>query len=135
MDVYCGLIYLKTMTQNDFAKYWIENGILFFIYKDDIDIDLNAAIKIVEDRINYQNHKNYPVLADFRKVKINKEGRDYLAKAGSKNVTACAVLTDSPVNKIMANFYLKIDKPVTPTKMFTEKEEAIKWLAQFLDKI
>ena len=124
------------MKENDFAKYWIENDILFFEYKDNVEIDLDAAKAIVNDRIKFQDYKDFPILADFRRVKsINKEAREYLAKSGSKNVTACAVLTDSPVNRIMLNFYLKIDKPVTPTRMFSSNDEALEWLHQHALKV
>jgi len=35
------------------------------------------------------------------------------------------------LNKIIVNFFLSISKPNVPTKLFTNKEDAIKWLQQF----
>jgi hypothetical protein len=37
-------------------------------------------------------------------------------------------LTDSPVTKIMLNFYLTISRPLIPTKMFTDKNQALEFL-------
>jgi hypothetical protein len=34
--------------------------------------------------------------------------------------------------KILANFYIKINKPERPTKFFNNKDEAINWLKPFL---
>jgi hypothetical protein len=34
--------------------------------------------------------------------------------------------------KILANFYIKINQPERPTKFFNDKNEAVKWLKPFL---
>jgi len=62
--------------QNEFAEFWITNGILFFIYKPNIIITLKTAKKIVEDRLQFQNERIYPVFCDMRGIKvIEKEAR------------------------------------------------------------
>jgi hypothetical protein len=45
---------------------------------------------------------------------------------------ADAFVIKSMAQKILANFYIKINKPERPTKFFNDKNEAIKWLKQFL---
>jgi hypothetical protein len=35
-------------------------------------------------------------------------------------------------HKLLANFYLKINRPARPTKVFTKEKDAISWLHQFL---
>jgi len=44
---------------------------------------------------------------------------------------ADAFVISSMAQKIIANFYLKINSLERPTKFFKEKEEAIKWLKTF----
>lgn len=44
---------------------------------------------------------------------------------------AGAFVIHSMSQKLLANFYLKINTPQRPTKFFTDKEEAIKWLIQY----
>jgi hypothetical protein len=115
--------------ENDFAEFWTEDDILFFIYKSGITMNLDAAKTVVADRINVQKGIPYPVFCDMRGIKdSDKPARDYLAKEGSLMVNAVAVLTDSPVTRIMANFYLTISRPTVPTKMFTDKAHAIEYL-------
>jgi len=41
-----------------------------------------------------------------------------------------AFVIKSMAQKIIANFYLKVIKPVTPTRFFTNLEDAEKWLAE-----
>ena len=115
--------------ENEFAEFWIDNGVLYFIYKNGVKINLEAAKKIVADRINMQKGVSYPVFCDMRGIKeTDKAARDYLAKEGSTLVKAVGVLIESPVTRIMANFYMSINQPTTPTRMFTEKSQALEYL-------
>jgi hypothetical protein len=43
-----------------------------------------------------------------------------------------AYVVYSVAQKLMANFYLKINTPERPTKFFTNKDEATIWLKQFI---
>lgn len=45
---------------------------------------------------------------------------------------ADAFVISSMVQKILANFYIKVFKPERPTKFFNNKDEASKWLKQFI---
>ena len=118
--------------QNDFAEFWIEENILFFIYKPNVTINLQGAKQIVADRLRVQKGVSYPVFCDMRGIKdSDKPARDYLAKEGSALVKAVGVFTDSPVTRIMANFYLTISRPLVPTKMFTDKNNALEFLKPY----
>lgn len=44
---------------------------------------------------------------------------------------AGAFVIKSMAQKLLANFYLKINTPERPTKFFNNKEEAEKWLKQY----
>ena len=116
----------------EFAEFWIENGIMFYIYKRGVKVNRQVAELVVSDRIKLQNGVSYPVFCDMTGIKdSDKPGRDYLAKEGSALVTAVAALIDSPVTKIMLNFYLNINRPITPTRMFTVKSEALAFLESY----
>jgi hypothetical protein len=118
--------------ENDFAEFWMEENVLFFIYKQGITMNLEAAKRVVSDRLSIQKGVSFPVFCDMRGIKdSDKPARDYLAKEGSALVKAVAVLTDSPVTRIMANFYLTISRPLIPTKMFTDKTQAFEFLKSY----
>ncbi len=46
----------------------------------------------------------------------------------SKNASAAALLAGSSTMKVIANLFLTINKPVMPTRMFTDEQEALDWL-------
>jgi hypothetical protein len=121
--------------ENEFAIFWIENNILFFEYKPDIIIDLAAAQQIVADRLRLQNEKAYPILCDIRGiVDSDKAARDYLAQYGSVLTKAVGIIfTDrKSLSLLMITFYLRINKPQVPTKVFTDKTTALEFLKTFV---
>ncbi|CAD5268119.1 MULTISPECIES: hypothetical protein [unclassified Imperialibacter] len=118
--------------ENEFASFFLKDGILHFIYKPNTELNLDAAKKVVEDRKTIQKGKSYPVLCDIRGLKdVDKVARDFLAKEGSSLVDAVALVVDSPAYEFMANFYLKVSKPDVPTKMFSSIEEALEYIKKF----
>jgi len=111
----------------------LEDDLLIGYYKKDKKIDLDAAMQIVRDRLAFT--KEHPVVAlavNLGVRNITKEARDYLAsKDGVKNVIAGAIIVGSPVGSFISNWFLSLSKPLIPSRAFTKKEAAIKWLRQF----
>ena len=119
--------------ENNFARFWITDGILFFEYKPDTTIDLMVAECVVTDRIQFQNEKTYPILCDIRGVvATEKAGRDYLAQAGSILTLAVALIVHEKVSLIISTFYVEISKPSVPTQIFIKEDEALAYLKGFV---
>lgn len=120
---------------NDYATFWIDDGILHFIYHPAVVIDLIAAEKVVTDRLKFQGEKIYPVFCDTRGIRdTDKSARDYLAKEGSLMTTAVAFIVNPPISHAITKFYIRTNKPVIPTKIFTEKYDALKFLKAYRKK-
>lgn len=120
--------------ENDYARFWFAERILFIEYKPQVTIDLKVAQRVVADRIQFQKGKSYPVLCDIRGIiDSEKAGRDYLAQSGSVLITAVALIIHEQVSLTISNFYLHISKPTVPTKLFTTQQEALIYLKTFID--
>ncbi|OYX28899.1 MAG: hypothetical protein B7Z06_00255 [Flavobacteriales bacterium 32-35-8] len=120
--------------ENDYARFWFAEHILFIEYKPQTTINLKVAKRVVADRILLQDGKPYPVLCDIRGIiDSDKAGRDYLAKSGSVLITAAALIIHEQVSLTISNFYLHISKPTVPTKLFTTRHEALIYLKPFID--
>lgn len=115
------------------CEIWLEDGIVYFVSKVE-EMDISVAKTITKERINLVGDKDYPILGDYLKVKnVTKEARDFMAsKEGTKNIKAIAALINSPVGRIIGNFYIRISKPPFAFKIFTDKEKALEWLKQFI---
>ena len=119
--------------RNQNARFWIEGGILFFEYKPNTIIDLEVAMRVVADRVAFQNERQLPVFCDMRgMISIDKPGRDYLAKSGSLLAKAVALIVNENVSMTLSTFYLEINKPSVPTQIFTDEQEALEYLRSFL---
>lgn len=112
-----------------------DDGIIQFFYGDNITYTMketeeleNAVIKITKGVV----HKSLRIAGKFSNIDI--EVMKYLSRGkGTLFTLADSFVLHSMAQKLLANFYLKINKPVLPTKFFTEITEADQWL-QSLDK-
>ena len=123
---------MKTL-DTPYAKFELKDGILIIEFKPDLEIDLKAAKQIVADRKKISEGKAYPGLGDTRYIKsATKEARAYFELEESQDgVSAGALLVDSVFSTLLVNFFLKVTRQKMPSKMFTNKEKALKWLEQF----
>ena len=115
--------------ENEFAEFWVEEGILHFVYKPGAVLTLEAAKLVVKDRLAFQKGESRKVLCDLRGLReADRSARDYLAKQGSEQLEAVAMLIDSSVTRIIMNFYINLSRPETPTRVFTDRIEALEYL-------
>jgi hypothetical protein len=133
---YCTLKQIQILMEKlekEWASFEVVDNILIGTYFAR-EVNLEVAQKVTVDRHNYTKDRKYPVLVDYRLVSsTTKQARDYFnSEYASQNLTAMAVLIDSPVGKIIAAFFLKIIKPTYRIKVFTDKPKALKWLSQFI---
>jgi hypothetical protein len=127
------MIAAHDLYENDFARFWIADDILFFKYKPNTTIDIKVAQCVVTDRIHFQNERSYPVLCDIRGVvATEKSGRDYLAQSGSILTKAVGLIVHEKVLMTISTFYLEISKPSVPTQIFTKEDEALVYLKEFI---
>jgi hypothetical protein len=66
-------------------------------------------------------------------MQIGAETRQIWAGQKNKSVAEAMVVKPTTV-RLVGNFYLQVNKPIRPTKMFRTEEPAVKWLYTFLKK-
>ena len=125
----------KVLLENIEVMIELEDGIVIANWKSTY-IDLNVAQRAVKYRLECTNNVSYPLLSNIRSIKNGtKAARDFLSsKESCEGITAAAVLIDSPIGSMIGNFFIKINKPFVETKIFTDEQEAKKWLSQFVKK-
>lgn len=103
----------------------VENKII-----DGCDINLIDLTEIRNINLKLTNGKPYVVLLDAGEyTSITTEAREISATENfSKNLIAKAFVISSIPQRIVGNFYIKVNKPFASTKLFTSKEKAIEWL-------
>lgn len=78
------------------------------------------------------NNEPLPLLCDLTNVvKMSQDCRNHFAgEEHAKTFSKCALIVTNPISKIIGNFFLGLNKPLKPTKLFTSKEQGLKWLKQ-----
>lgn len=119
--------------ESKFATLWKEDDsdVIFASYAPKLDVTLDIAKELVENRMEFSEGKDHFVVIDFSNIKsVTKEARDYMndPKGGLAGIRGGAFLSSNVVSTLLINLYLKINKPVIPSKFFTDRKEALKWL-------
>lgn len=90
--------------------------------------DAKVEIKCIAD---ISGDSRLPLLVDMRTIKeISGEARVYFSDA--ETCCAMALLVESPLSKLIANFFIGLNKTPMPTKIFINEITAIKWLKGYL---
>ena len=116
--------------ENAYVTVWIEDGILIMVYKKDAVVGLQAAIEIVQLCEKLSKGELYPPLVYVKHLKVvSADARKYFATKGAAHIRG-AVMVDSGFSRILGNMFFAVDKPLTPMRMFTNKEAAIQWIRE-----
>jgi hypothetical protein len=46
------------------------------------------------------------------------------------NVSAFAIIIQSPLSRVIGNFFMGLNKPRVPARLFKSEKEAVKWLKE-----
>lgn len=89
--------------------------------------DGKLSTKVVGDIVN--GHP-LPLLCDLTNVvKMSQDCRNHFAGPEHARVfSKCALIVTSPLSKIIGNFFLGANKPLKPTRLFTNVDDGLKWL-------
>lgn len=120
---------MERFSETEFCKFWIDEGLLYFIYKPIPYLNLEIAQSIVSRRLLFQESQPFFIFCNTGGIAdSSKDARDYLAQQGSLLANAIAIYDQRGIGKFMLNYYLIRNKPIVPTEFFTNHDEAIAFL-------
>jgi hypothetical protein len=111
-----------------------EDGIVHVHFKEfvEITVELQGRMYDIYNEICGHDHKPFLFTAD-EFVSVTKEARNNsIIMEGLYPGSASAVLVTSIAYKLIANFYLIVNKPKSPYRVFNNEEDAVEWLKTYL---
>jgi hypothetical protein len=98
-----------------------------------VNVTLEIAKEMVKTRLEFISYKPTRLLVFNQGVlKMAKDAREYLATGdGIKAIVAAAIVVDSPFTSFMANFFVSVNRPEMPVRIFSNAKDALKWLEKF----
>jgi hypothetical protein len=113
------------------ARIWMgEDGILRGAFTDGADEKEEDAVANVATGAKIAGDRKIPVLVDLRSASfISQEARMvYAGREANRLALAAAIIVGSPLSRLIGNFFVGLNKPAFPTRLFTSEREAIAWL-------
>lgn len=113
------------------------DGIIRVLFKRNKEIGPPALKDLFEKFNELVKGERYPFIyfAEDGSVTFTTEGNAYSKQNQHMFPKICsAFVTKSLAQRLIANFYLKINKPVNPSKLFKSQDEAENWCSQQLDE-
>ena len=118
------------------SKIWLrEDGLVQVVMLPNAEETLADAQAAVAAGFKAGGEHRRPLLVDLRAVKsINREARVYYSSAEvAQMITALGLLVGSPTSRMLANFFIGLNKSPVPTRLVTSEAEAIAWLTNFIE--
>jgi hypothetical protein len=119
------------------STFWIDDeGIAFSKPKENAPQDLSREqiASEMQKLRKFLNNKKVCLVSesDPNSRPPKKEDRDYIADEISSIVKALAIITNSPVSRMLANLFFSFKPPQYPVKMFSSEKDAVEWIRQYL---
>lgn len=124
---------LYTVKELDFPEVNLQlksNDIVYVTFKDNCNLDIPLQLRLLDYYYDITDGKlMHFMFFAAENVSLSKEARDNAVKIEDQSMLgATAVVVDTLAYKLIANFYLKFNKPKRPYQVFSKEEDAIKWL-------
>lgn len=116
-----------------FAVELRSDGLVQVLIQPETEVDVEQVKKIVEATGKVTNGSKAPVLVLAGEYTLpTADARNYIAEPGNSFALAEAYVLRSLPQKIVGDFFLRFNNPGRPTRIFTQKEQAIQWLMTFI---
>ena len=110
-----------------------KDGIMQLDIAKDVVYTVKDLREIGEAIQKMSNGARFPLLqiaGQYASIEV--EARKFVAKDQTKYATASAIVNTSFAQNLIAKFYIKINRPLVPTRIFSNREDAEKWLLAFV---
>lgn len=121
--------------ETDLFTVWLgEDGILYDTIKPDSVFGKKEAKALLDAYHTVSPGVARPVFHEMSAIRsADRAAREEVASPyGQEQIKALAIIIRSPVSRVLGNFFIGLNKPSFPTRLFTNYDEAKAWLAQFL---
>ena len=118
--------------QHAAATIELVDGILTFTYAAGVYVDETIARSVVAMAGELAGElAPLPTLVIFDRVKGSSKGaRDFFAKNPENQAVSSrvALVVNSPIARVVANFFIGLNKTDFPTRLFNDRGAALDWL-------
>jgi len=112
-----------------------DRNIFHAIIKKGEKVTMDMAFKGVEFVQKNGGGKYYNIYEFDSFSEMEPELRDWASQTNDVSYTIVdAIVISSFAQKLIANFYIKYNKPPRPTRVFTSTDKAVEWITYIMQK-
>lgn len=121
---------MKTFNEAHFTMVIHDNQLIEFKVKQGVSLSAEDVWLSRDLSVNYMPNKKFFVLTEAEgEFRPTQEARRAGASEEySKHVNALAFYSNNLALKILGNLFIKVSRPIVPTRFFDEREKALEWL-------
>ena len=125
------------MANSKKSENWKDDeGIIHMVFLDNVNLNIDDLKSELQCYKSLSNDLTPPALIDISGVlSIDYNGRKFIADEIAKiGVPATALIVKSRMSRLIGSFFIGINKPDFPVKLFDDEQKALEWLKGFLDE-
>lgn len=134
----CGAPAGVAVVETSIGWNWIgPDRILWCVIKPGAMVDLEAARESVSVGQAMVREGKYVQVIDTGSMReLTRETREVFGSTepGRRLGVGVAIIVRSPVTRVMGNFFLGFNRPATPVRLFSSRDDAVTWLHRLLDE-
>lgn len=107
------------------------DGIIHYDYRGDrIDLPTAQALIAAARVAMGDDVRPRPVLVQLHRAALDQAARRYLSysKEQREMTSRVAMIASNPVARVIGNFFVGLNRPEIPTRLFSDEQTAITWL-------
>jgi hypothetical protein len=127
----------ESYIENDYVEFWIEEGVIFEVFKPQVhNINLAIAKEVVKDRLKISNGIVRPLLIDSsNSISMDKEARDYFVSEESiLYLNVSAIVVHNTVSLFVGRLFLAFSNPNLKVELFKNRVRALNYLKSFVNE-
>jgi hypothetical protein len=127
---------MKRFETSVFIMSVYDEGFIEFVVKKDAILDSEDLWEARKMSLEYLPGKKFGVLTEAQDMmNITREARDTGAsKEYAKDLYGVALYSKNFSLKLLGNLYIRINKPIVPTRLFDDRKKAEDWLRSVMPK-
>lgn len=119
------------ITNPKFRMWLRPDGIVQLVWVPRATMGLDDAVAATDAMTTLTGGREHPLLVDAHDAgPQDRPARMEFARRGDL-VSAVALIVNTPLSRMMGNFFLSVSKPVALTRLFDDEASAVAWLREF----
>ena len=120
----------QVITHPKFRMWLRADGIVHAVWAAGASMGFDDSVAAMEAMSALTGGRASPVLVDVREMgSQDRRSRAEFVRRGDL-MSAVAIVVGTPLSRIMSNFFLAVNKPVAPTRLFDDEGPAVAWLTE-----